>query len=94
MADHLDVAPEVLRGIAAGFDDRSREVDELTLPAGVDGGLASADILLLVAEVSADLGQLAGGLEAMSRKVLDSRQLYLDSDAAAAEALFLAGGGR
>lgn len=38
--------------------------------------------------------QLASGLEAMSRQILDSRQLYPDSDAAAAEPLFLAGGGQ
>ncbi|WP_010541279.1 hypothetical protein [Dietzia alimentaria] len=93
MADHLDVDPAVLSEIAVSFDDRSRDVDEAVLPDGVDAGIATADVLLLLGDLSADLGEIAGGMAAMSVQLSDSRQLYLDADADAAEAVFLAGGG-
>ena len=93
MADHLDVDPAVLSEIAVSFDDRSRDVDEAVLPDGVDAGIATADVLLLLGDLSSDLGEIAGGMAAMSVQLSDSRQLYLDADADAAEAVFLAGGG-
>ena len=93
MADHLDVDPAVLSEIAVSFDDRSRDVDEAVLPDGVDAGIATADVLLLFGDLSADLGEIAGGMAAMSVQLSDSRQLYLDADADSAEAVFLAGGG-
>lgn len=94
MADHLDVDTEVLRTIASGFDETSRRVDELSLPAGVDGGIATADVLVLLSDLSLDLADIAGGMDAMSQQLLDTRQLYLQSDEDAAEGIFLAGGGR
>ena len=93
MADRLDVDPAVLSEIAVSFDDRSRDVGEAVLPDGVDAGIATADVLLLLGDLSADLGEIAGGMAAMSVQLSDSRQLYLDADADAAEAVFLAGGG-
>lgn len=92
MADHLDVSPEVLQGIAGAFDDRSREVDELTLPGTVDGGIASGDILVLLADLSLDLADIAGGMGAMSQQLIETRKLYINQDEDAAEALFMVGG--
>lgn len=93
MAEHLDVDPEILRSIGESFDEASLAVDVLRLPEGVDGGIASADIALLVSALSLDLGTIAGGMDAMSQAVLESRRLYLECDAEAAENIFLAGGG-
>ena len=93
MADHLDVDPAVLSEISVSFDETSLQADEAVLPDGADAGIATADVLLLLGDLSADLGEIAGGMQAMSVQLSDSRQLYLDSDAAAAEAVFLAGGG-
>lgn len=92
MADHLDVDPEVLHSIATSIDDASIRVDGASLPGSVDGGIASADIALLLSALSQDLGTIAGGMDAMARGVLESRRLYLDRDAEAAEAIFCAGG--
>lgn len=94
MADHLDVVPKVLEHISRTFDDRSQTVEGLTLPSDVDGGRASADILLLLSEVSADLSSMSGGMFAMSAQLSESRRLYIETDVEAAEAIFLTGGGR
>ena len=93
MADHLNVDPEVLHSIATSIDDASIRVDGASLPGSVDGGIASADIALLLSALSQDLGTIAGGMDAMARGVLESRKLYLDRDAEAAEAIFREGGG-
>lgn len=93
MADRVDVDPEVLAEISTSFDERSREVDEVVVPEGVDAGVATADVLLMLAELSSDLGEIAGGMAAMAVQVGNSRRLYLEADDEAAEALFLAGGG-
>lgn len=93
MAGQLDVEPEVLRSIADSFDGVSRHVDELSLPDGVDGGIATADILLLLADLATDLGSIAGDMQSMSHRLAQTRTLYLESDADAAEAIFLAGSG-
>lgn len=93
MAEHLDVDPAVLEGISRSFDDESLAVDQLTLPGDVDGGIASADILLLLAELSLDIGSIAGGMHTMALQLSETRRLYVESDAEAAEAIFLAGGG-
>ena len=92
MAEHLDVNTDVLHGIAGRFDVASHEVDELSLPDAVDGGIASGDIHLLLADVSLDLAELAGGLDAMSQLLLDTQQLYLDRDEHAAETLIMVAG--
>ena len=59
---------------------------------GVDGGIASGDIFALLADVSLDLAEIAGGLEAMSQQLSETQRLYIERDEDAAEALFLAGG--
>ncbi|WP_010541283.1 hypothetical protein [Dietzia alimentaria] len=92
MADHLDVDPAVLSEIAVSLDEASLQVDELSLPGGVDGGIASGDIFALLADVSLDLAEIAGGLEAMSQQLSETQRLYIERDEDAAEALFLAGG--
>lgn len=92
MAEHLDVNTDVLRTIARSFDDTSRQIDELSLPGGVDGGIASGDILALLADVSLDLADIAEGMDGMAQHLFDTRSLYIDRDEEAAEAIFMAGG--
>ena len=91
MAEDLDVNTDVLLGIASRFDDTSREIDELRLPNAVDGGIASGDIHVLLAELSLDLAEIASGMDAMSRQLVATRQLYVDRDERAAEAIILSG---
>lgn len=91
MAENLDVNPDVLRTIAGSFDATSGEVDELSLPGGVDGGIASGDILVLLADVSVDLAEIAGGLDVMSQQLLETRQRYISCDEGSAEVIGMVG---
>lgn len=91
MAEHLNVDTEALRSIAASFDDASIDVDQLALPVAVDGGIATTDIDLLLSMLSSELGAVAGGLDIMTQRLIESRQHYIDSDNEAAEAIFTAG---
>lgn len=91
MADHLDVDTDVLNAIGNSLDDVSELVEVVSIPHSVDGGKAGPEIELFIADLLIDLSSLASGTHAMSLRLHETRQLYIDRDIEAAEALFLPG---